>query len=60
MEAKKMAKKKENRVIISLACEKCKRRNYSTTKNRQNTTGRLEIKKYCPHDREHTNHKEVR
>jgi large subunit ribosomal protein L33 len=55
-----MAKKKENRVIISLACEKCKRRNYSTTKNRQNTTGRLEIKKYCPHDREHTNHKEVR
>lgn len=55
-----MAKKKENRVIITLACQKCKRRNYTTSKNRQKNSGRLELKKYCPWDREHTPHKEVR
>ena len=35
------------RDIIQLACGECKRRNYSTTKNKKKTTERLEMKKYC-------------
>jgi large subunit ribosomal protein L33 len=46
------------RDIISMACGECKRRNYSTTKNKKKTTGRLEMKKYCPFCRQHTPHKE--
>ena len=41
------------RVNIILACTECKRRNYSTRKNKKNTTGRLEMKKYCPWDKKH-------
>ena len=33
------------RDIISMACTECKRRNYSTTKNKKKTTERLEISK---------------
>ncbi len=29
--------KKDNRVIVTLACGDCKRRNYTTMKNRQHT-----------------------
>ncbi|HEY6106514.1 MAG TPA: 50S ribosomal protein L33, partial [Anaeromyxobacteraceae bacterium] len=32
---------------IILACSECKRRNYSTLKNKRNTTERLELSKYC-------------
>jgi large subunit ribosomal protein L33 len=46
------------RDIISMACGECKRRNYSTTKNKKKTTGRLEMRKYCPFCRQHTAHKE--
>lgn len=46
------------RVNIQLQCTKCKRKNYATQKNKKNTTGRLEVKKYCPWDKEHTLHKE--
>ncbi|EPR34578.1 50S ribosomal protein L33 [Alkalidesulfovibrio alkalitolerans DSM 16529] len=46
------------RVIIQLQCTECKRRNYSTMKNKKNTTGRIELKKYCPWDKKHTVHKE--
>ena len=35
------------RDIITLACTECKRRNYSTTKNKKKTTERLEISKFC-------------
>ena len=48
------------RVKVLLACTECKRRNYSTIKNRKNTTGRLELKKYCPFDRKHTVHRETK
>ena len=34
------------RDIVSLACNECKRRNYSTTRNKKKTTERLEMKKY--------------
>ena len=46
------------RDIVHLVCSECKRKNYSTTKNKKRTTGKLEFKKYCPFDRRHTLHKE--
>ena len=46
------------RDIILLACTDCKRRNYSTTKNKRKATGRLEFKKYCRFCRSHTVHRE--
>lgn len=48
------------RQIITLACEKCKRRNYTTTKNKKNDPDRIELKKYCPFCRQHTLHKETK
>lgn len=48
------------RVIITLACEQCKRRNYSTTKNKKSDTNRIELRKYCKFCRSHTPHKETR
>ena len=48
------------REIIILECTECKRRNYTTTKEKKNTPGRLEIKKYCKFDRKHTVHKETK
>ncbi len=45
---------------IALACTVCKRRNYTTTKNRRTTTEKLQLKKYCPFDRKHTLHKETK
>jgi large subunit ribosomal protein L33 len=48
------------RDIITLACNDCKRRNYSTTKNKKKTTERLEMKKYCPSCRAHTVHRETK
>jgi large subunit ribosomal protein L33 len=48
------------RIIILLQCTECKNRNYSTMKNKKNTTGKLEIKKYCRSCRKHTLHKETK
>ncbi|MHB1004437.1 MAG: 50S ribosomal protein L33 [Chloroflexota bacterium] len=56
-----MAKKKqEARIIISLACTKCKERTYVTEKNRKNDPERLSLDKYCPRCREHVVHRETR
>jgi large subunit ribosomal protein L33 len=52
--------KKEQRQIITMACGECKRRNYTTTKNRQKHQDRLELKKYCPWCKRHTDHKETK
>src|SRR6516162_11641399 len=52
--------KNEKRVQVTLACEVCKRRNYITTKNKLNDRERIEMKKYCRWDRQHTLHKETR
>ena len=52
--------KNEKRVKVTLACDVCKRRNYITIKNRQNDRERIEMKKYCRWDRQHTLHKETR
>jgi large subunit ribosomal protein L33 len=48
------------RDIVTLACTACKRRNYTTTKNRRTTTDRLEFNKYCRFCRKHTAHRESR
>ena len=48
------------RDIIALACTECKRRNYSTTKNRKKSSERLEFSKYCRYCRKHTGHKETK
>ncbi|QQR80846.1 MAG: 50S ribosomal protein L33 [Deltaproteobacteria bacterium] len=48
------------RSIIQLECTECKRRNYSTTKNKTRTPGKLEIKKYCRFCRKHNVHKETK
>lgn len=45
---------------ITLACSECKQRNYDTTKNKQNTPDRLELKKYCRFCKKHTVHKETK
>ena len=56
-----MAKSKKHVVeLIALQCGECKRKNYTTSKNRRNTQEKLEFKKYCPFDRKHTEHKETK
>ena len=52
--------KKENRIVITLACTECKERNYTTQKNRKNDTARLELNKYCPRCRVHRAHRETK
>ena len=34
------------RTLVTLACTECKRRNYTTKKNKQNNPDRIELKKY--------------
>jgi large subunit ribosomal protein L33 len=46
------------RVTVSLECTACKRRNYTSDKNKQKTTDKLEFKKYCKFCRKHTPHRE--
>jgi len=46
--------------IITFECTECKRRNYSSTKNKKTSTERLELKKYCKFCRRHTVHKETK
>ena len=62
-----MAKKaKGNRVQVILKCTEHKASGmpgmsrYITTKNRKNTTGRLELKKYNPILKKYTIHKEIK
>ena len=58
--------KKGNRVQVILECTEHRKSGlagtsrYVTTKNRKNTTQRLELKKYNPVLRKHTVHKEIR
>ncbi len=48
------------RELVILACQKCKRRNYTTTKNKKTHQERIAQKKYCPWCNGHTEHKETR
>ena len=52
--------KKENRMVVTLECTECKRRNYTTEKNKKNDTARIELKKYCRWDKRHTLHRETK
>jgi large subunit ribosomal protein L33 len=49
-----------NRIIFSLECQTCKRRNYSNTKNKRTTPEKVKLKKYCAFCRRHTEHKETK
>ena len=51
---------KKMRELVILECTECKRRNYTTTKEKRNTPGRLEKMKYCKVDRKHTLHRETK
>lgn len=46
--------------MIKLECTECKNINYFSRKNKKLTPKRLEIKKYCKHDRKMTMHKETK
>ena len=45
---------------ITLQCQTCKERNYTTVKHKKNDPDRLEIQKFCPRCRKHTVHKETK
>ncbi|HEY8739864.1 MAG TPA: 50S ribosomal protein L33 [Candidatus Dormibacteraeota bacterium] len=46
--------------IITLQCNDCKQRNYTTQKNKKNDPDRLELKKFCRWCRKHTAHRETK
>ena len=48
------------RTQITLACEDCKRRNYTMTKDKKKHPDRMETKKYCRFCKTHTAHKETK
>lgn len=60
------SKKNERRVQVRLECTSCRTSGipgvyrYHTTKNKKNTTERLELSKYCPFERKTTTFKEVK
>lgn len=45
---------------VILACGECKRRNYTTTRNKKKQQEKLQIKKYCPFCKTHALHKETK
>jgi large subunit ribosomal protein L33 len=53
-----------DRPIILFACEKCKRKNYSSVKSKSSgkpkTGGKLKLKKFCSSCKTHTPHKETK
>ena len=55
-----MARRGENRILITLGCTDCRERTYSTNKNRRNDPDRLVLRKYCPRCRGHRMFKEAR
>lgn len=62
-----MAKKKNKaRTVIHLECTEQRdsgvagMSRYTTTKNKKNTTGRLELRKFNPYLRRYTLHREVK
>ncbi|MPZ23929.1 MAG: 50S ribosomal protein L33 [Dehalococcoidia bacterium] len=52
--------KKEDRLVIHLACTECRERTYATEKNKRNDPDRLELRKFCPRCRAHQLHREAR
>lgn len=52
--------KKADRILVTLACTKCRERTYHSEKNKRNDPERLKLNKFCPRCREHTEHRETR
>ena len=53
------------REIITIECTEARKlgkspSRYTTTRNKKTKTERIELKKYCPHCRRHTPHRETR
>jgi large subunit ribosomal protein L33 len=46
------------REIIALQCTECGDKNYTTTKNKKTSKGKLELMKYCKRVRKMTLHRE--
>lgn len=55
-----MPQDKRKRQQVTLACTDCKRRTYTTTKNRTSHPGRMALRKYCRFCRTHVLHRETR
>ena len=62
-----MAKNKGPRIQITTECIECKKNinqkgvsRYITSKNRRNTTEKLELRKYCIFCNAHTLHREIK
>ncbi|RJQ33250.1 MAG: 50S ribosomal protein L33 [Actinobacteria bacterium] len=45
---------------ITLECTVCKRRNYTSTKNKTNNPDKVELKKFCKWCQKHTLHRETK
>lgn len=59
------SKGKEARIVVTLECTEAKAEGatpsrYTTTKNRRNTTGRLELRKYNKYLKRYTLHREIK
>ena len=50
----------DRRVHVTFECSQCKRRNYTSQKNRHNNRERMELRKYCRWCGGHTQHRETR
>jgi large subunit ribosomal protein L33 len=48
------------RELITLVCENCKSRNYTTARSREKRENKLVLKKYCKFCKKHTEHKETK
>jgi large subunit ribosomal protein L33 len=46
--------------LIKLGCQKCKRINYWSRKNRKLVERKIELAKFCRWCKKHTTHKEVK
>lgn len=54
------SKRGDVRQVITVTCDTCKAHSYTTTKNRRNDPGRIQLQKYCPHCRGHQSYREKR
>ncbi|MEL7172977.1 MAG: 50S ribosomal protein L33 [Pseudomonadota bacterium] len=48
------------RIKVSLECTECRRRNYSTRKNRRNSPEKVTLKKFCAYCNSHKAHQETK
>lgn len=55
-----MSQSKFSEKLIRLKCVTCKRVNYYTRKNKKTVERKIDLKKFCPWDRVHTSHKELK